>query len=250
MKTLKKILCNIVVYLSNFLYAKTHIRSSKKANLLLYTDSRGTEVAPSWKQRNPYFSYLGVFDNYNVDYNFCPHKFTSILDFIEFIENNESDYEIIILHAGIVDFAPRPISSYNTMLEMKKSLLIKKGWYEYFIDRTDYLGAYEGEPTIQFFPLSFLNDIIIPKLSSLDNLLYIGINHVLLNWRGNYWRERPSSINIQLEFDKLLIEKIKNSVQLSEWRSDEIKKYTSDNVHYNSKGLNVISKEILSFLKN
>lgn len=241
MKRLKHVMNMAFLSLCEFTYKKflgKKSRSSKR--ILLYTDSRGTEVSPSFKQGNPFFSYLGFFNIFDVEYQFCPEKFTSILDFIEFTDH-QNDFFITVLHTGIVDLAPRPISSYKQMLEMKMPFIIKKGWQNYFEERDDYNDDdYYGEKTISFFSEKFLKEIIIPILKGKENLIYVGINPVLTYWNGNYWRERPSSINKQLLLDKFILQELDKCVDISCWEEDDIKRYTVDNVHYNSEGLKFI----------
>ncbi len=240
---------NIVKFINYFFRLLFKLRcffySKKNSTLLLYTDSRGTIVETFYKQRNPFFSYLKFFDEYKVSYQFCPHKFTSILDFLNFYENCNFKFDIILLHCGIVDFAPRPVSSYESMLKEKKEFLIKRGWLHYFEDRKDFLCDYEGEKTLQFMSIDFLNNEIIPELKKINNLIYIGINPVLHDWIGNYWRARPSCINLQLNQNELMMKELTHFISLSDWSAQEIKLYTVDNVHYNKKGLEYIGSEVL-----
>ncbi|KIO36124.1 hypothetical protein [Shewanella sp. cp20] len=245
MKKLKKIVAKIICNFFVVLY-KIKVSFCRKGNLtlLLYTDSRGTAVESFYKQRNPFFSYLNFFRDYNVTYKFCPHKFTSILDFLNFYEHSVENYDHVVLHCGIVDFAPRPLSSYQSMLDGKREYLKSKGWLHYFENRTDYLCDYEGEKTLQFMSLEFLENEILPKLSAINNLIYIGINPVLSDWDGNYWRARPSCINEQLNQDKFLIRHLSKSVNLRGWSDVEIKSFTVDNVHYNQKGLEYIGVSV------
>ncbi|QTE85281.1 hypothetical protein [Shewanella algae] len=220
------------------------VSGSKSSKVLLYTDSRGTEVSPFYKQKNPYYSYLKMLKGYDVKYFFCPHKHTSILDFLDLYDKSEIEYNCYILHLGIVDFAPRPVSSYNDMLSKKREFLIKKNWLHYFENRVDYLCDYNGEKTLQFMSLDFVIDVLIPELKKINNIIYVGVNPVLKNWSGNYWRPRPESINKQLCQDQLLLDNIVNSISLNEWKEDDIKKYTVDNVHYNSLGLDYIGSKV------
>ena len=252
MKKIKKNLNVIIkVIITIFYNMLTLVRNKKTAKqLLLYTDSRGTEINSYVKQNNPFYSYLKLFDDYKADYQFCKHKFTSILDFIEYLEKTKLDYDLLILQCGIVDFAPRPLSSYNEMLSMKSDFLDEKGWLHYFEKRTDFLCEYEEEKTLQFMSLDFLENEIIPILSKIENLIYVGINPVLNDWDGNYWRKRPTCINKQLHHDNALKGNVKFSIDLSNWSEVDIKKYSVDNVHYNMLGLEYIGKKILSVVNS
>lgn len=243
---IKNIIVKSMSHLFDFLYRIRVLFYKNKTNkLLLYTDSRGTAVETFYKQRNPFFSYLKFFADYDVLYQFCPHKFTSILDFLKFYENSKIKYDIIVLHCGIVDFAPRPVSSYESMLEGKREYLVKRGWLHYFENRKDFLCDYEGEKTLQFISLAFLEQEIIPELKNIDNLIYVGINPVLHNWDGNYWRKRPSCINLQLIQDETLMINLGKTISLKDWCEQDIKYYTVDNVHYNKRGLDYIGQQVL-----
>ncbi|ACJ28348.1 hypothetical protein swp_1565 [Shewanella piezotolerans WP3] len=246
MKVFKKIVVTLNLKICRFIYRAFLILRKNKKSILIYTDSRGTEIDSPFKQRNPFYSYLQSFNEYDVDYKFCPYKFTSILDFISYYENSNKKYDVIVLHCGIVDFAPRPVSSYNQMLSLKRDFLKSKGWEDYFENRNDFLNDYLGEKTLQFMSTGFIEKEILPILKEVDNLIYVGINPVLIDWDGDYWRKRPSSINQQLVQDKLVLQSLDNTIDLSGWNEDEIKKYTVDNVHYNKDGLNKIGRNVLS----
>ncbi|WP_072616331.1 hypothetical protein [Vibrio vulnificus] len=215
----------------------------KTGKILVFTDSRGTEVS-ALKQKVPFFSYLKFFNNFKVEYYLCPSKYTSILDFLELVGNKGDEYEFIVLHCGIVDFAPRPLSSYQDMLNLKWDYISKMGWSSYFKNRNDYLCDYYNEKTLQFMSLKFVDDVVIPLLSKRKNLIYVGINRVLLDWNGNYWKKRPDCINVQLKNNANIMNNLSSAISLSSWSDDQIKKYTVDNVHYNRLGLDLIGKQV------
>ena len=245
MKWVKLAISKLVSYIFFCLYELKILFNRSGVRVLLYTDSRGTEVAPFFKQRNPFYGYLDAFEGCDVNINFCPHKFTSILDFIEYLESDTKSYDFIVLHAGIVDFAPRPISSYLAMLETKQEIIHRHSWQHYFYERDDfYEGDYYGEKTISFASDLFLKEVLLPRLKKIDNLIYIGINPVLLDWRGNYWRDRPNMINAQLKLDEQVRDNLVHVVDLSQWEPKEIKRYTVDNVHYNALGMRYISSRL------
>lgn len=248
---IKEIIILISRVLCCLLYRFTNIfkeKSNKK--VLIFTDSRGTEIENILKQKNPFYSYIDEIGSYEKTYFLCPEKFTSILDFIEYLKNTNKRYDVIVLHCGIVDFAPRPMSSYKEMYRCKSKLIESNGWKSYFENRNDYLCEYYSEKTMQFMSLNFLQNEIIPILKKIDNLVYVGINPVLTDWIGNYWRKRPLCINKQLEQDKLMHENINYTVNINHWSEEQIKKYTVDNVHYNRDGLKYLGKKIKDQLSN
>ncbi|QYK03919.1 hypothetical protein [Shewanella zhangzhouensis] len=249
MNKAKIFLKKTILSIFNIVYKIQLLRYKKKRKkVLLYTDSRGTEIDSFYKQRNPYFSYIKYLKNYEVVYKFCPHKFTSILDFLDYYNNSDEVFDFVILHCGIVDFAPRPLSSYHSMLETKYSYLVKRNWLQYFLNREDFLCDYEDEKTLQFMTLEFLENKIVPELQKINGLIYVGVNRVLENWDGNYWRKRPSCINQQLVQDQLIMSKVPISIDFCDWSDDDIKKYTVDNVHYNGHGLEHIGEQLYRIL--
>jgi hypothetical protein len=221
-----------------------------RKRVLIYTDSRGFEVTKPWNRKNPFSSYVSrLILRYQCDYVICPEKFTSIIDFIDYIDNVEEHYDVVILHCGIVDYAPRPESSYKNMVSSKSHLIKKYQLESYFFDKCRSPGPnYEGEPTYAFMTPELLNDFILPKLLSVNNMIYIGCNKVLSDWQGNYWRKRPSNINTQLQFDKVIMSTVGNCVDMSVLSDDEVRTYTTDNVHYNKSGFKYILSKIESFL--
>ncbi len=223
----------------------------KRKKILIFTDSRGYEVTRPWNRGNPFSSYAGFFlKRYVCDISLCPEKFTSLLDFIEFHDAKKCDYDLVILHCGIVDFAPRPISSYESMLSSKRNIIRRYSLDTYFDNKPDYdKTLYEGEKTVSFFSDKIIEEFVVEKLSQINNLIYIGTNRVLMDWQGNYWRKRPENINIQMELNELLQKKLNLVVDLSSLSDADIRKYTTDNVHYNKDGFGYILSSLISCLK-
>ena len=239
-------------FLGLFVYLFRWInRIKKRPAILVFTDSRGFEVTKFWNRKNPFSSYISnlIFD-YSCTVKLCPEKFTSLLDFLDFFERvNSEDYDCIILHCGIVDFAPRPESSFDLMYFSKLHYSIKYPVFD-IIDkaRREPGPKYQTEFTYSFLTEEALTNIILPKLKKITNLLYIGISPVLNTWDGNYWRKRPKNINEQLKLDKLMKKEIGNFISLSELDESEIKRFTSDNVHYTKLGFDYIYKQLKTHL--
>lgn len=215
---------------------------------LVFTDSRGFEVLRPWNRRNPFSSYVSfLMAKYACDVYLCPKRHTSLLDFLDVYESASNDYDVVVLHCGIVDFAPRPEHSFDEMYFAKVALLEKYGIAQYFNKRMRHPGCeYEGEPTYSFMSEEFVEEFIIPKLVGIKNLIYIGINPVLSEWRGNYWRERPSNINSQLKQDEKILSAIEKVINLSDKSDDWVKLNTVDNIHLSREGFNYIVKELSS----
>jgi len=224
------------------------IRNRKK--VLIYTDSRGFEVTKFWNRKNPFSSYVKYFIfRYACDVYICPHKFTSLLDFLNMYKASSKKYDFVILHCGIVDFAPRPQSSFNLMYEDKQHLINNYDLGEKFKFETADNIKYEGEYTSSFLNKNVINSFIVPELRCIHNLIYVSINPVLDSWRGLYWRDRPENINDQLILDKELKNKLPNVIDLGGMSKEKVKEYTTDNVHYNQSGFEYIRLQLVKLIK-
>jgi len=244
-------LINPVVF-KGLLYVFKKINEFKnKPRILIFTDSRGFEVTKPWNRKNPYSSYIGsLLTRFSCTVSICEHKHTSILDFIEYYDKiKNKEFDLVVLHCGIVDFAPRPESSFDEMYESKRNIINKLHLDDYIKKKNRKAGVkYNGEDTYSFLSAESLQSIVFSRLSKIENLVYIGINPILLDWDGNYWRKRPSNINDQLVLDELVCKQLKLKLCLSQLTRSEIIKYTSDNVHYTKVGFNFISQKLEQFL--
>lgn len=226
-------------------------RNKKQERILVYTDSRGTEATKFWNRRNPFSSYIGfLIKKYNCTVRTRPNKFTSLLDFIEYYDTNDGHlYDLVILHCGVVDFAPRPESSFDQMYKMKLQQIHKYQLDRYISKSNRTLGSlYEMEPTYSFLNEDALINSVIPLLIKMPNVLYIGLNRVLTDWDGNYWRKRPSNINEQLALDRILHERLPNTIDLSKLNDECIKSYTSDNIHFTKRGFDYLYSQLECYL--
>jgi len=95
--------------------------------------------------------------------------------------------------------------------------------------------------------------IIKKNLTQINNLIWISCNPIDVKWRGNYFRDRPVNINYVNDVSKKLIQEIKASCRIidnTNWTLQEVKKYTSDNIHYSKEGMKFIYNEINKILEN
>ncbi|WP_192813354.1 hypothetical protein [Gallaecimonas xiamenensis] len=239
-----------IYMISRVFFVWNFLRGKKR--VLVFTDSRGFEITKKTNRGNPFSSYAShIIKNYCCDYYLCPEKYTSIVDFIAL--NKEIDinkYDLIILHCGIVDFAPRPESSFLEMRDMKSLKAEENGVTDFIskarLDDTYYM----GESTFSYIDYLELPELLTSLDSIKNKTIYIGISRVLTGWRGNYWRDRPFNINRQLDANEIMLDYFKNNIDLSKWSDENIKEYTSDNVHYTSAGFSVIKKELIKALEN
>ncbi|HAS8557966.1 TPA: hypothetical protein I7791_05730 [Vibrio vulnificus] len=229
-------------------------KNRNKAKVFVFTDSRGFEVTKPWNRRNPYSSYIGnIIRNYSTDYYICPEHSTTIIDFLfQYKQNLASGkkYDKVIAHIGIVDFSPRPITMIDEIMKAKR---YKYDQLEIPIEKMEayqnipFDEKYYDMPTKNIYNIDFFKKYILDELSKIDNLIIIGCHEVDLNWRGNYWRDRPSNINIVLDYNAEFVN-IGTFIDLSNWNLSEVRRYTVDNVHLNKDGFSYISKQLTGVL--
>lgn len=223
--------------------------------MFIYTDSRGFEISQAKNRKSPFSSYINYFvKNYNCDVFICPEKHTTIFDFLDMIESKNKSYDYIISHIGVVDFSPRQAKEIKPILSLKKNKIKKvfgEDFYQKLIKFKTYKTKYLGELTSSLIMVEFLPEIA-KKFNELDNFIWITCNPIDINWDGNYFRKRPSNINIVNEKSKkiltLLNDKI-NVVDLTNWNIEEIHRYTCDNIHMSSDGMNLIEGAVIDYIK-
>ena len=220
----------------------------KDLNILLYTDSRGTNI-PGQNNYNHYGVLLGK--KYNVEKYLCPEKWTTTLDFLKLLKKkNVESYDLIILHTGIVDHSPRHQQIANNMIYTGKKDIFDEVFGEEIIKeylKTDFGIDYEGDKTINMYSIEMAKKFLLPKLLDIPNILWISSNKIVLGWNGNYWKERPKNISIIEDYSNLFLRYLgpQKSIDLMRWNDEEVRKYTFDNMHPNKEGSNYIYKEIL-----
>jgi hypothetical protein len=230
-----------------------------KEKIFIYTDSRGFLVNCFLCDKTPYKSYIEkLSNNFFVSYKLCPYKHTTILDFLEYIKGQRIEkYSTIILHIGIVDFSPRPISQCKQVF-LKKNIIVNKLFKKYKMSPNCYDIKYENEKTFSLYDFEFLKIILdeIIKLSLKTHIIWIGVNEVDLKWRGNYFKDRPKNINMVLEYQKYIESYLKvneiNTItylNLDKLKNFDSKKYTVDNMHFNKEGFEFLYKNLIKNLK-
>jgi hypothetical protein len=182
-----------------------------------------------------------------------PESHTTLIDFLYewHYKYKTNNYSIVILHVGIVDFSPRPESMLKSIRKLKNNK-VEKLFFDNF-DKLDPLllsnCMYQNERTFSMYTLDFLKKYILRELKLIDNLIYIGSNRILDNWLGNYSKERPKNMNEIIKYDRLILDTLKYSIDISNWTDSEIKKYTVDNIHLSSEGFRYLENELEIKLK-
>jgi len=237
-------------FLYHILSSWFKIKNFKKKKIFIYTDSRGYDVL-SRKGKNPFSSYCGEFiKKYNTDYHICKEKHTTILDFLLVLDSIDViKYDAIILHCGVVDFSPRPLSNLNWVLNSKKDNL----YFKDIIDcdqlyyKTPSETLYENEKVINLYSKNSLIEFIIPRLRKIENLIWINSNRFIKGWDGNYMKGRPSNIDEFVNsFDEIMTNNIQHVINLKKWKDHDIQEFTIDNIHFTKKGFLELYKMINS----
>lgn len=257
---------------------KVRNKSSRK-RILIFTDSRGQHI-PSGSTHKMYADKLKEhFTEFEFDIVLCPMKWTTSLDFFDYIKNiNTSQYYLIILHTGIVEWSPRPQS--NAMYDLydnkdeknlenwhsnsnnysKKIVNNKKDIFDSLFGEEkilEYLNtpfevSFEGEKTINMYSLKMAH-IVGQKLQQIKNLIYINANKIVPDWEGDFKRGRPKNISIIEKYNDIVSSYIPKNrlIDLRRWSLDDVKNYTCDNMHLSSAGneyiFNQLKKIIFSF---
>lgn len=253
MKVIRKIkfkIKNKICFIFNYIFSNSllfimNLKNSNRNTIYVYTDSRGFNYETTLFYGNIFKTYSGYLTNrQKIKYSIQDYKYTTLLDLIDIIETKKlNDYDYIILQAGIVDFAPRPISSFNEMVKEKKHLLTKYNLLNEI--GTSYDESFESEKLVSFASEKYIEFISKNLNLLLPKIIYIGINDIDISYKGTYWRKRPSNINEQKKLEKIFIDGTNLDIILSlNDISRSVKYYTTDNVHLNTNGHNLIIQEL------
>lgn len=242
LNTSHKVLSNII-----------RLKNSGKTSLLVYTDSRGYDVAGK-SGKNPFKGYLGsLISRYKVTYRICPEKYTTILDFLDFYEQQTAKYDFVIMHCGVVDFSPRPVSNIDNV---KASKLGNPYFQHVFSKNADhhqtFLGPkYKDEALTTIYSHQYFENHIGPRLKAIKNLIWINSNDFVKGWEGNYTKGRPVNIAAVVKsYEALMYKFVGNYIDLGKWNASEIKLNTIDNIHFTSTGFNKVAKAIIHFIEH
>lgn len=246
-----KIVKKLLKLLAYFYGLYWRILNYRKPKVFVYTDSRGFEITKWYNRFSPWNSYIGMLcRNYNVTFVIQPEKHTTIFDFLESKEHLDiKRFSTIILHCGVVDFSPRPYDDYLKVAESKKDRIIRLFGGDYWaslIARESLGSVYYGQRTLPLVD-EMLARPVFDRLEEIENLLWIPSNRVLSDWRGNYWRDRPSDINLVWSTSSSLV--TRGSIRFIDnlsWSDEEVKLYTVDNIHFSQAGMHLLFNEIKS----
>jgi len=248
----------IILYVNSYYRVKFKLSKNKK-RVLLYTDSRGFLVDCFLCNKTPRKSYIDMLSKeFKIDYQLCTKKHTTILDFLEYIDNQDiSKYSSIVLHLGIVDFSPRPLSQLSMVYDNKNEIVNKIFPKEHMIPNY-YEDIYQGEKTFSLYNLDFFENIILKKVNEISKqtkIVWLGLNNVDVNWNGNYLKTRPLNINNILNYQNKILEYLDENetnikyIDIDEIKDFNLKEHTLDNMHLSEDGFRLFYKILLEELK-
>ena len=108
-----------------------------------------------------------------------------------------TSYDAVLLHCGIVDFSPRPVSSIPRIAAAKSG---DPGFAELFAENAGYHREatgpqYGGEPTTTLYSPRYLERRPrSPPARRFPRLVWVTTNDFVPGWEGNYTRGRPVDI--------------------------------------------------------
>lgn len=226
--------------LMKIFFSLLRLKNFYKKKIFVYTDSRGYNVVGKYR-KIPLDSYiLSLCWKYNTKFVVCPEKYTTIIDFLLYAKSLDiSKYDVVIMHCGVVDFSPRPMSNILNVRESKVESNFFKSLFssndEYYKRPFDVI--YKGEKTITLYSKSYLENNVIPELKKMENLIWINSNNFVSGWEGNFTKGRPKNINeLVNDYDRIMGVNLKYFIDLKVWNDEEIKKYTIDNIHFTKMG--------------
>ena len=227
-------------------------RRSRRARVVVYADSRATNVT-GLLGKSVFGTYVSrLMRSYCVQPVVLPFSHTTLLDFVNFWRSRPRRCDAVVLHCGIVDFSPRPISTLSGIAAAKSG---EPGFRELFARHAAYHRAavgpeYHGEPTTTLYSPEYLEDTLLPALVSIPNLLWVTTNDFVPGWEGNYTRGRPVDIAARIaEFENRMRPALANVVDLHAWRAADIRRFTVDNVHFSPRGFAEVTRILDSALR-
>ncbi len=227
-------------------------KNRRRPNVLVYTDSRGLNLAGRVTHRHYAGSYVHRLQwRYNVMYEVAPYSHTTILDFLAYAEAHDlTVFDAVVMHCGIVDFSPRPLSDIG---RIRAAAIGRPGYEDMFGRNTEWHAnpwpvQYAGEPTISLYSPAYLRTILLPRLQGVPNLIWINANRFVPGWEGNH-RGRPSNIEqVVSEFDQVLRPALPSVIDLRAWSLEAVQKFTLDNIHLNRAGFRQLTEMVAGYL--
>lgn len=255
----------------------TAITVPTRRRVLIFTDSRG-QHKPRGCSHDVFAERMAKDPRLDVDSYLCPMKWTTSLDFLmSFTPEQLARYDHIILYTGIVEWSPRKLSNaiddlydnkavenvgnlgFNTRDYSKKIVNSKKSKFDEIFGievMENHLAnpfdvIYEGEKTINMYPLEAGVERLATKLAAIPNLIFITANKIVSGWRGDYSRERPANMSIVHDYSARFAASFpaERVIDLMVWSEVEVQRYTCDNLHLTEAGSDWIYDKLMERLQ-
>ena len=242
--------------------------------VLIYTDSRGQHIPTGAPRHDVFGQRISDLSDVQAEVILCPMKWTTTLDFLELMESKDwQSFDHVILYTGIVDWSPRPQQSaivdlydnpapenlenttLNTTDYRKKVVNHKKRVFDDVFGGERVLQhlespfdvQFENSPTINMYSLDMAADKLLPRLSKIENLIFVNSNRFVPGWKGDHKRGRPENITITERYSELFLEVLgkERVVDLLSWDPAEIQRFTCDNMHLTKAGSDWIFEKLV-----
>ena len=225
------------------------------SKVLYFSDSRGFLVGSYLGYKNHFRNHIvsALNNKFAVKIEINKNSHTTLADlFSEFSIEELNSFDLLIFHLGVVEFSPRrkldALRIRNAKLEKLGKLESVKNFSEKFgftqaLD-TRIEAEYENNDTDSIINEDLYNKYM-QKIESINiPIIAITTQPILDDWKGNYWRARPSNMNSFLELEREFWCKI--TPYVVKLPDDEclIKKFTMDNIHPTSLGFQYLAHEI------
>ncbi len=248
-----------------------------RKRVLIFTDSRG-QHKPRGCNHDVFAERMAKDPRLEVESYLCPMKWTTSLDFLmSFSPEQLARYDHVVLYTGIVEWSPRKLSNaiediynrkvaenlgnlgLNTRDYSKKIINSKKEKFDEIFGievmanhlANPFETIYEGERTINMYPLEAGVEKLASRLSSIPNLIFITANRFIPGWRGDYPRERPANMSIVHEYSTRFAASFpaERVIDLMAWDEVEVQRYTCDNLHLTEAGSDWIYDKLMERLQ-
>lgn len=248
-------------------------KSQARKRVLIFTDSRG-QHKPRGSNHEIFAERIEKDPRFEVSSYLCPMKWTTSLDFLmSFTPEQLKTYDHVILYTGIVEWSPRKLSNalndlynrkeaenlqnigLNTRDYSRKVINAKKTKFDEIFGAevmarhfsNPFETTYDGEPTINMYPLEAGVENLASRLKAVPNLIFINANRIVPGWRGDYPRERPENMSLIHDYSIRFAAQFpeNRSVNLMEWDNEAVKRYTCDNLHLTKAGSDWIYERLM-----
>jgi hypothetical protein len=219
-------------------------RNRRQPRILVYADSRGRNLR-SRTMNHRSGSHIAILQReLRVDCVVYPYYQTTLLDFLNFAcGTRPQDYAAVVLHVGVVDFSPRHLASFERMRADKAGM---PGYDALFAANADYHAdpwpvRHRGQPTTNLYSERYLEEALIPRLLEIPRLVWISSNPFVRGWEGES-SGRPANIGeVVGRYDRVMSARMPTVVDLRHWTDDEVRRYTTDNIHFTREGFRAVA---------